>query len=187
MTDERDTTIIPFPRGQLERLHNQREAAFEDLPVRTKHAPRTCWHRERGAYVDEAARKVSCRGCGVDLDPIEVLSWIARDRESLVRRDQALRRERDYLEREVERLKRAERNAKARIRTARKRRGDRHALEAAAEQFRSEAGVHLGIGGYCGWDRLNDGQREVVLGYVRQIVEAYAGALEHDQDEESVA
>lgn len=183
--DEFEAAVIPFPRGQFERMQNEREAALEELPVRTRHESRECWHRQHGSFVSEGARTVTCRGCGVALDPIEVLAQIARNREGLVHAGQRLRRERDYLTREVEELKRQERNAKSRIRTARKRRDDREALISAAEQFRSDAGVSMGIGGYRGWDDLNDGQREVVLGYVRQIVEAYAGALDRRSDEEA--
>lgn len=165
-----DENVVPFPRGQFERMQNEREAALEELPVRTKREARTCWHRQHGTFVAESARAVTCRGCGAALDPIEVLAWIAHDRENLVHAGRCLRSERDYLEQEVEKLKRQERNAKARIRRARSRREDAAALEAAVS-------VGVRIDSYRPWEELNNAQRAVVIERVRLMVEAYHGAF----------
>lgn len=162
--------VVPFPRGQFEKASNEREALLDELPVRTDQTLRACFHREHGTKVSEGARTVKCRGCDVDLDPIEVLSWLARDRENLVWQGRRLRNERDYLEQEVEKLKRDERNAKARIRRARTAREDEAALIAAAS-------VASGVGGYRPWDECSEAQQSIVIERVRQVVEAYHGAL----------
>ena len=185
MTIDHDDNVVPFPRSPHERAHNDREAALEQEPVRPQRTPSPCRHD--ASFVDMRARTVNCRRCGVALDPIDVLHSLAVHRERLIMRGRALRHEVEYLTEQLDRLKRLEVNAKARIRTARKRRDDRHALIAAAEQFRSEAGVQMSIGGYRGFDDLSEPQREVVLGYVRQIVEAYRGAIATHEREEATA
>jgi chromosome segregation ATPase len=169
-----DAEIIPLPSAQpLARTRNQQEARLETLTVRPADwRPRTCAHER--SVVSQRARTLQCRDCGVDLDPIDVLSRLANQRERELRDAMHVRRELDYLRAELERLRREERNAKSRIRTARRRRDDRHALEAAAA-----AGVR--VDSYREWDQLNDGQREGVLQTVRTIVEAYAGALDSTQ------
>lgn len=178
--------VVPFPKGQFERDQNQRIAALDDLPVRTAHVVGACFHNQHGAWINEGARTVTCRGCDVALDPIEVIAWLARDRENLVLRGRSLRREVDDLTIRVDDLKRAEKNAKSRIRKARLRRDDRDALIAAAS-VRNEFGVGIPIGGYRPWENLSDPQRSVVLEKVELIIEAYAGALEGAEPEAVVA
>lgn len=63
----------------------------------------TCSHPN--AVVDNLARRVTCAGCSVDLDPIEVLAKIAADATWV----QHMRREKKELEQEIEKLK-TERN-----------------------------------------------------------------------------
>jgi FtsZ-binding cell division protein ZapB len=179
-TDDDDGfgVLIPLPGALHRKAQNERSQAFDDLTVRPKPftgGKRECDHRR--SWVDVRARRLFCRDCEVELDPIDVLGRLASRREHEVRTVLTLRYEIDRLTETKAKLEREERNAKSRIRNARKRRDDRDALIAAAVQFRSEAGVSRGIGGYRGWDELNDAQRERVIEYVRQIVEAYAGAL----------
>lgn len=178
---EDDNVVVPFPRRQFE--GNSREAAHEELPVRTRRGldrKKVCDHNRHGSWVDERARTVTCRGCGIPLDPIAVLTSFARSRESLIDRGRALRQEVDHLTDRVARLKRDETNAKSRIRTARRRRGDRDAIVAAAQaKYRSDGRtVSIAIGGYRPWEELSKPQREVVVGYVERIVEEYLGALD---------
>lgn len=86
--DELDANIIPFPSGPLELRRNRAEAALDTLPVRVGHGD-AC-HHER-SEVNEAARTVICRDCGVALDPIVVLARLAHNRERLVREGRLLR------------------------------------------------------------------------------------------------
>lgn len=170
--------VIPHPSaGELNRQQNEHVDALEQLPVR--HTPRPAYDacRHKRTWIDTGARKLTCRDCDVEVDPIDVLSMLAGDREFYVNQARYLRRDVKRVTAELRELERQERNAKSRIRNARKRRGDRHALVAAAQ-----AGV--ATGGYRQWDELSDGQRGVVLDKVRTIVEAYAGALEHGADKE---
>jgi hypothetical protein len=173
--------VVPFPRGQFERGHNERDAALEELPVRSKHTALTCHHRQHGSFVDEGARVVTCRGCGVVLDPIEVLAWLARDREWLVNQGRGLRNERDHLQRQVDELKRQERNAKSRIRRARGRRDDQEPLEQAAVKLAEFVRYPER------WDRMNEYQRRELILKAQAIVEVYAAALEAPRAAEGVS
>lgn len=113
---EQDATVIPFPLGQFERAANERESELDQLAVRTKRDPQPCEHQ--ASFVDEQARRVTCRACGVELDPVHVLAKLAGSREYLVRQGRSLRHEAASLQATVDRLKRDERNAKARLRNA---------------------------------------------------------------------
>lgn len=182
MTDREDDVplaeVIRHPSAidqPLRSFHNEREAALDELPVRTERdKPSDCDHRR--TWVNEAARTLTCRDCDCAVDPISTLAQLARNREFYVTQARWLRNDLDRVRRELTDLERQERNAKARIRNARKRRDDEHALIAAAT-----AGV--AVGGYRPWEQLNDEQRRVVLEKVRTVVEAYAGALEHPAEE----
>jgi hypothetical protein len=161
--------VVQLPSADpLVRARNEREAELEELPVRTAPHTRSCPHRR--TYVSREARTLKCRDCGVDVDPIETLAELASGHEHLMRSRRYLRGEIDRQREQLDRLKRDERNAKSRIRGARRRRDDRGALIEAAKA----AGA---IGGYRGWSELSDPQREAVLEKMRAIVEAYAGAL----------
>lgn len=170
MDEEMGAEVIPLPSADpVNRMNNEREDALDALPVRTKQEHGACKHR--GTWVSESARTLMCRKCGVPVDPIDALVRLARNREFYANQARWLRGDVERLSREVDELKRQERNAKSRIRSARRRRGDRDALIAAAT-----AGV--AINGYRRWEDLGPEQREVVLEKVRLIVEAYAGAFE---------
>jgi hypothetical protein len=90
LSDVFEDNLVPFPRGQFEKRQNEREAAFDEEPVRIERGVRTCNHDR--STVNEQARTLTCRDCGVALDPIYVLSRLA--------------------------LKRQEKNTKARLRNA---------------------------------------------------------------------
>jgi hypothetical protein len=118
VSDDDLAEVIELPRGR-EFNRNQVEGELDELPVRT--APfvsRACSHR--GAYINLADRRVYCRACEQELDPYKVLDEIARNREHMVTTAQRLRFETDSLLKRVNELERLERNAKSRIRTAKK-------------------------------------------------------------------
>lgn len=72
----------------------------------------TACHHER-SRVDKQARRVFCRDCGVDLDPIDVLAkcarltdqwtWLHANKRELVRDIEDLKRQRDNLRASVRR------------------------------------------------------------------------------------
>lgn len=175
---EDDDNVVPFPRPAWEQTANAREAERDEAPLRLRRPgkEKTCEHRN--SWVDVQARRLHCRDCGVELDPYTVLAQIADRRESLIRRAQHYRGEISRLQERVDALTKAEKNAKARIRGARRRRDDRDALIAAASVVPEHQVVAVRIGGYQPWEKLGEGQREVVLGYVRLMIEAYHGALD---------
>jgi hypothetical protein len=112
-----DADVIPFPRGQFEKRRNERESLLDERPVRAKRGSlRACHHDQ--SVVDEAARTVLCRACGVALDPVAVLARIAHNREGLVHRGMMLRAEAEHLQKRVDDLGRKEKNLKARLRRA---------------------------------------------------------------------
>lgn len=119
---EMDAAVIPFPRGAFEKRHNELQAAMDDeCPVRLDDRIGGCFHRQHGASISPNDRRVRCRGCKTELDPIDVLTWLAGNRERLVRRGFSLRREVEWLEDRVAELKRDERNTKNRLDRARAR------------------------------------------------------------------
>jgi len=172
--DERLADVIPLPRA-LGYAQNEVEAKLDELPVRLSEKPRACDHR--GSVVDASARTLTCRSCGVALDPIDVLSKLARSRESLVSQGVFLRRQVDSLRETVATLERAERNAKARIRNARRRRGDEWAVEVACMAIYD--GQH-----YQRWEALPESLRESRRREFRPGLEAYAAALDEPAREE---
>lgn len=173
MSDERDDNVVPFPRGQFEKAMNEHESALDQLMVRRADRTREgCDHLRVGVYVSAADRTVTCRGCGVAMDPIAVLDSIAGSREMLVHQGRALRNERDYLRVEVEKLKRAEANAKARIRAARKRLASADEADALENAARHAADTEAAIG----WDGLHEGSKARYRRVALLAVEGYFGA-----------
>lgn len=117
MSDDYDAEIIPFPKGQFERAHNERESALDEEPVRIERGSKKhCYHHR--SMVNEYDRTLICRDCEAPLDPIHVLARLASSRESLILRGRSLRLEVDGLAASVEKLKRDEKNTKARLRNA---------------------------------------------------------------------
>jgi hypothetical protein len=92
------------------------DLATVDLPPvkrRTQHRRKVCPHRR--TELDVQDRRVYCAGCGVELDPIEVLEMVSRagNRFDRMRRDT-----KEGLER-LNTILDDERKAKARLRSAR--------------------------------------------------------------------
>lgn len=169
--DDGDGLVILFPKGQFEKGMNERESALDELPVRRRREGRACrHHEEHGVFVSTSSRLVTCRGCEVVLDPIEVLDWIAGLRENLVNRGLSLRREADYLQEKVTELERVERNARARIKAARKRRADGDALRVAARALAERAERR-------NWDEMGEGQQDAAVKRIEMVIEEYVGAL----------
>jgi hypothetical protein len=81
------------------------------LPQST-HLTGTCFHYR--SRVDKQARRVICADCGVDLDPITVLSQVAR----LTDEWKWLHDSKRELTREIESLKRERNNLRASVRRA---------------------------------------------------------------------
>lgn len=171
--DDELAQVIPLPRPFA---YNTREAKLdEECVVRTSREPRPCSHAR--SFVDRAARTVTCRACGVALDPIDVLDAIARDRESIVSRGMMLRRQVDDLAKQVATLERVERNAKSRIRTARKRSAISPAEVEAAARHMADAN-YLAVG--RSWETISEEQRARLREQVRPALEAFVAYEEPD-------
>lgn len=178
MDDGRDDeldNVFPLPRRTVER--NKLENHLEELPVRPagwKARAAACDHR--GAWIDEAARTLKCRKCGVELDPIEHLGKIAHRREQEIQSAHRWRRETDDLMKTVERLRREETNAKSRIRTARKKLAaipdEVAAIEAAAEAL-----VNARRYGPS-WDETGEVHRGEARNLAQAAVEGYLAVRE---------
>ncbi|BBW76125.1 hypothetical protein THOKLE011_24150 [Klebsiella michiganensis] len=78
---------------------------------------RRCKHR--AVIVEEAERVLRCTQCRVVLDPFEHILAVAYDGESIVTEITKLYERRDELREAVANLEREEKNAKARLRSAR--------------------------------------------------------------------
>lgn len=141
MTDRLDDAddgladVIPLPG----RMPQDGRNLMAELPL-TKVLPHTaeCWHRFTQLDVQE--RRIYCRDCKVELDPITVLASIADRHESITRLLTWRRRDLDQTIKDLAEAERLERNAKARLRTVRRR-----ALELADQgaQFTDEEALEL--------------------------------------------
>jgi hypothetical protein len=88
------------------------------LDVRNPAGGRPCRHSR--VYVDEHRRAVECQDCEAPLDPLWVLTQYAYRERRFHFALQTLRQKKRELQKEIEELKREERNAKQRLRRARK-------------------------------------------------------------------
>lgn len=125
MIDDELAEVIPLPRAtEHARDTHEDERDLDAMGATTKRwEPAMCSHRKHAAQVSQQERRIYCGGCGVELDPYDVLDRMARDNEGLVGTRRRLRREIGHLSERVERLEKDERNAKSRARNARKRGG----------------------------------------------------------------
>lgn len=166
--------VVPLRRTD-QRDKNARDAQLDELLVRQPSGftrDRACDHRY--SEVDTSARTLKCRKCGVDLDPITVIGQLANEAERIVQEAQRWRREADEMRERVDVLRREEANCKSRIRTARRRRGDDGAADAAARAFHTGALVR-------DWDGLHESYRAEWLRRFRPAIEAY---LAHDDQQQ---
>lgn len=167
--EDDDAVVVPLRRADV-RDRNAREAQLEELLVRPVE-PWTkplgtpeCKHRT--STVDEQARTLTCRKCGVPLDPFRVIGQLANEGERLVKDAQRWAEERDRLHRLVADLERQERNAKSRVRAARKRRNDEPAMRAAARALYNGRS-------HRDWDHLSPEYQAEATRLIRDAVEAY--------------
>lgn len=151
MSDDEGAQIIQLPTAtDPAREAVEDERALDDLGVRhqlDKHGYAKvgrCWHNQHPAKIDLEARRLHCGGCGSERDPYEVMEDIARRNAVYVSTRRKLKRQIRYLEARLESLKRDERNAKSRIRNAKKRAG----LETRADGWP--------LCPVCGEDELGD-------------------------------
>lgn len=168
-----DGNVISLPFTDAKREHNQRESELAELPVgRAPYSLGTCKHER--SVVDARARTVKCSSCNVDMDPIEVLDRIAHDFAEPLRLAQQAHKRRRELQESIGRLEREERNAKARLRTARKQalKFDGPAIDAALVERYS-----LARWGAKDFHMLPDPQQEHARKAASELVEAYIAVL----------
>lgn len=172
-----DGNVVSLPVGDARRKHNQRESEIAELPIgRAQFTAGICRHAH--SVVDARARTVKCDSCGVPIDPIDLLDRIAHEFATPLRKVQeAERRVRDMQE-NIGRLEREERNAKARVRTARKQalKFDAAAVEAALVDEYSAARY-----GTRDFHSLSEHQQDHARQHVSRLIEAYIGALDSDE------
>jgi hypothetical protein len=172
-TVERDDgKVVRFPLHPSRKTENELRAELDDASLirrqrRDYTGPRPCDHKH--AKLDEPNRRVYCADCEVELDPIAVLDMIAAEADRYISSIQLYHRRMRELQGTVADLERAERNAKSRIRNARKRRDDREALAAAAAVWRMPTGTPF--------EDLSADQQEGMIRRVQPICEAYLAAL----------
>lgn len=111
--DEPKDNIVPLvqPRRDEEKLLNI------IVTDRKEYAQKRCKHG--AVIVEEAERVLRCTQCGIVLDPFEYILACAYNGEMVVTEIAKLHERRDELREAVANLEREERNAKARLRSAR--------------------------------------------------------------------
>lgn len=166
MTDENEN-VLDFPVPAWRRSQNEVDAEFDEQPLRlTRRDYEACRHRQ--SVVDQAARTVTCATCKVSLDALDVLADIAAEPQRLIDGIKWARKEVAELDQRKADLERWERNAKSRIRTARRGRDDLAAMEAAAR-------AHLEPG--TAWGSPSPERLDVLIARLRPACEAYLAAL----------
>lgn len=113
MMDDSSDNIIPLvqPRRDEAKLLN---VIVSD---RKEYAQQRCKHR--AIEVCETDRIIRCTTCGCVVDAFEHILQVATDAEHIVTEIEQLHRRRDELRESVANLEREEKNAKARLRSAR--------------------------------------------------------------------
>ncbi|WP_234262281.1 hypothetical protein [Klebsiella aerogenes] len=112
MENEGDNVItLVQPKRDEEKLLNI--TVTEKKDYRQQH----CKHR--AVEADEQHRLIKCLQCGCVVDPFQYVLQCATDGEAVVKEIQQLHNRRDELREAVANLEREEKNAKARLRSAR--------------------------------------------------------------------
>lgn len=109
--DNEDAVVIPLRPGQ--------DATDDDRPLSS--APREPFCAHRRTELRNSERRVYCRACGREVPAFDVLSDLCRDWERFIEGRQEAERRRAVALANLEDLLRDERNAKGRIRNARRR------------------------------------------------------------------
>lgn len=112
-TENELSNVIAFPSGTDPNLKSKISFVHED------NEPRGCCLHS-GYLVNEHERRVKCRECGKVLDAFDLMLKMAKRETRLVSDIEALRQEEKYRRENIEKLIQIERNAKARIRRAKK-------------------------------------------------------------------
>lgn len=169
-----DDNVLALPIGDARRAHNQRESEIADLPVSSKRSYSLDACKHAHSVVDARARTVTCSSCGVTLDPIEVLDRIAVEFAEPIRRVHEAQRRFRELSENVWRLEREERNAKGRVRAARRRAltFDLAAVDAAlVEQYKNHRW------GPQDFRALTPDEQKRAREAIVPLIEAYVAAL----------
>ena len=112
MADETDNVVtLVQPKSDEERLLN---VVVTDRKNAVQHY---CKHVQ--TQVSEANRTIICLQCGLIIDPFELVLDRAKNGENIVMEIKKLYAKRDELRESVANLEREEKNAKARLRSAR--------------------------------------------------------------------
>lgn len=109
--DSDNVITLVQPKSEEEKLLN---VVITD---RKNTGQKYCKHNQ--TQISEANRTLICRQCGSMLDPFEVILDRARNGENIVSEIKSLYAKRDELRQAVANLEREEKNAKARLRSAR--------------------------------------------------------------------
>lgn len=109
--DSDNVITLVQPKSEEEKLLNV------VITERKSIGQKYCKHSQ--TQISEANRTLTCRQCGSILDPFEVILDRARNGENIVFEIKALYAKRDELREAVANLEREEKNAKARLRSAR--------------------------------------------------------------------
>lgn len=128
LTARRDNRALQTRIAELEnKLASANETIskrVDPLLVETRGEHRTSECKYHPAFfVDEHTRKITCRWCGSEIDPIEVLIGLSKKERHFVHWLEAYRRETQDLKVEIEKLKAERKNLRAAVAAARKKLG----------------------------------------------------------------
>lgn len=111
--DDNSDNVVPLVQPKRDEVTLLNVTVSE----RKEYAQQRCKHR--AIEVCETDRVVRCTRCGCVIDPFEHILQMATDGEHIVTEIEQLHRRRDELRESVANLEREEKNAKARLRSAR--------------------------------------------------------------------
>ncbi|EAA7255167.1 hypothetical protein DPU22_20275 [Salmonella enterica subsp. enterica serovar Newport] len=112
MDDNSDNVI------QLVQPKSEEEGLLNVVITDRKSGEQKCCQHIR-TTISEVNRTITCKRCGLALDPFELVLDRARNGENIVSEIKSLYARRDALRESVAKLEREEKNAKARLRAAR--------------------------------------------------------------------
>nr|EDZ9938210.1 hypothetical protein [Salmonella enterica subsp. enterica serovar Nessziona] len=112
MDDNSDNVI------QLLQPKSEEEGLLNVVITDRKSGEQKCCQHIR-TTISEVNRTITCKRCGLALDPFELVLDRARNGENIVSEIKSLYARRDALRESVAKLEREEKNAKARLRAAR--------------------------------------------------------------------
>lgn len=113
MSDNPENNIVLLVQPK----RDEKELLNTDITDRKDYVQQRCKHR--AIVIDEQHRVVECKQCGCIVDPFLYVLQCALDGEAVVKEITKLHNRRDELRESVANLEREEKNAKARLRSAR--------------------------------------------------------------------